>query len=117
MRPIESILSPTLVIRLLCNANKDYDIFFTGHFGCVYEGMFIQDGEDLHVAVKSLLHGATNDISNFLREGIMMKDFKHPHVLRLIGVCIKDARIPLVVLPFMKHGDLLTYIRNPQNVS
>ncbi|XP_072027469.1 hepatocyte growth factor receptor-like [Amphiura filiformis] len=86
-----------------------------GHFGCVYEGTIVQDGEELHVAVKSLLHGATSDISNFLKEGIMMKDFKHDNVLKLIGVCIKDARIPLVVLPFMKHGDLLTYIRNPLN--
>ena len=92
-------------------------LFGTGHFGCVYEGQYIKDGEQIHIAVKSLLHGATSDLANFLKEGIMMKDFKHKHVLQLIGVCIKDGQIPLVVLPFMKLGDLLSYIRNAQNVS
>lgn len=92
-------------------------LFSTGQFGCVYEGTFVQDGEELHVAVKSLLHGTRNEIANFLREGIMMRDFKHRNVLQLIGVCIKDDQIPLVVLPYMKLGDLLTYIRSPQHVS
>ncbi len=43
----------------------------------------------------------------------MMKDFKHPHVLQLIGVCISKNNLPLVVLPYMKNGDLLTYVRDP----
>lgn len=45
-----------------------------------------------------------------------MKDFNHPNVLTLIGVCLDLDTMPLVVLPFMKHGDLLTYIRDEYNV-
>ena len=69
------------------------------------------------MAIKTLLRGETDDISNFLREGIMMKDFKHPHVLQLIGVCINKNNLPLVVLPYMKNGDLLTFVRDPTKVS
>ncbi|XP_054751348.2 hepatocyte growth factor receptor-like [Lytechinus pictus] len=87
-----------------------------GHFGCVFAGKLHQDGEEQQVAVKSLHQGTLNEISNFLREGIMMKDFKHRNVLALIGVCIiSDTNMPYVILPFMKNGDILTFVRDPSN--
>ena len=46
-----------------------------------------------------------------------MREFQHEHVLRLIGIVIDCDKMPLVILPFMTHGDLLTYIRNDSNVS
>lgn len=91
------------------------DVLGRGHFGCVYEGRYFQDGEEMHVAVKSLLRGATSDISAFLKEGIIMKDFNHPNVLALIGVCITRDNQPLVILPFMANGDLLSYVRDSKN--
>ena len=44
-----------------------------------------------------------------------MKTFNHPNVMKLIGVCFESNGSPLVVLPFMKNGDLLSYIRSPEN--
>ena len=44
-----------------------------------------------------------------------MSNFKHENVLTLIGICIDGNRSPMVVLPFMKHGDLLQFIRTPSN--
>lgn len=46
---------------------------------------------------------------------LLMKDFEDEHVLTLIGVLMEESFSPLVVLPFMKHGDLLTFVRNPEN--
>lgn len=47
----------------------------------------------------------------------MMKDFHHHNVLTLIGVCFDSDGFPMVIIPFMKHGDLLSYIRNENSVS
>lgn len=67
-----------------------------------------------------VLESATGNIlavRKFCEEVLLMKDFDHSHVLRLIGVVRGDDSLPLVVLPFMQNGDLLTYIRCGENVS
>ncbi len=47
-----------------------------------------------------------------------MREFDHPHILTLIGIALdNDVDMPLVVLPFMRHGDLLSFIRDEHNVS
>ena len=57
------------------------------------------------------------DVESFVQEAMCMQDFEHPNVLRLLGVCIdSDADLPIVVLPYMQHGDLLTYLRDDKNV-
>ena len=38
-----------------------------------------------------------------------MKDFKHPHVMPLIGVCL-DSGVG-VVMPFMANGSILSYLK------
>lgn len=56
------------------------------------------------------------ELNSFLQEALIMKDFHHSNVLTLIGICLNLDDMPLVVLPFMTHGDLHTYIRDPNNV-
>lgn len=57
------------------------------------------------------------DVDEFVNEALRMSDFHHPNVMTLIGICLSMDDMPLVVLPYMKHGDVLTYIRDKHNVS
>ena len=61
-------------------------------------------------------HFSLKEVGGFLEEAVMMKDFNHRNVLSLIGIVMKDSR-PLVVLPYMEHGDLKSYIKDPSKVS
>ena len=40
-----------------------------------------------------------------------MKQFKHPNVMNLIGVCMDAGPAPYIVMPFMANGSLLSYLR------
>jgi len=56
-------------------------------------------------------------MQSFLNEALTMREFRHDHVLQLIGIVIDADKLPLVILPFMSHGDLLSYIRDEKHVS
>ncbi|CAH1793779.1 unnamed protein product [Owenia fusiformis] len=86
-----------------------------GQFGQVYRGSLVDpNGQAPMVVAVKTLHGSDasfKDITGFLEEGLLMKDFDHINVLRLIGVIIEAAKQrPLVVLPYMELGDLKGYI-------
>jgi len=70
---------------------------------------------DAHVADDS--GSCAMEVRRFVDEAVRMKEFDHPNVLSLIGVALDFDNLPLVVLPFMRHGDLLSYIRNESHVS
>ena len=55
----------------------------------------------------------TESVEAFLKEGMIMKDFIHTNVLSLIGVTIDNHGVPAILLPYMHHGSLKTYIKNP----
>ena len=50
-------------------------------------------------------------LREFLAESLIMKDFHHPHVLGLLGVCFDTPDgSPYIVLPFMANGSLKKYL-------
>ncbi len=46
---------------------------------------------------------------------MIMKDFDHCNVLKLKGISFEDDSLPIVILPYMQNGDLLSYIRDADN--
>ena len=63
------------------------------------------------------MYTSSLDGRKFLEEALRMQEFDHPNILRLIGITLDKEEMPLVILPFMQHGDLLSYIRDETNVS
>ena len=57
------------------------------------------------------------ELNDFIREGLQMRDLKHPNVMELYGICWSadpsqaNHRLPMIVLPYMELGDLKTYLR------
>ncbi|XP_063774171.1 tyrosine-protein kinase Mer [Pseudophryne corroboree] len=88
-----------------------------GEFGSVMEGeLHYPDNTNHSVAVKTMKldNFSQREIEEFLSEAACMKDFNHPNVIKLLGVCIEvgPRRIPkpMVILPFMKYGDLHSFL-------
>ncbi|XP_039755125.1 proto-oncogene tyrosine-protein kinase ROS isoform X1 [Pararge aegeria] len=86
----------------------------SGAFGEVFEGVARQinnSNTDTKVAVKTLRKGATEqEKTEFLKEAALMSNFKHEHILRLLGVCL-DNDPNYIIMELMEGGDLLSYLR------
>ncbi|XP_071768624.2 tyrosine-protein kinase receptor UFO [Centroberyx gerrardi] len=88
-----------------------------GEFGSVMEGLLTQEEFVLKVAVKTMKIAicTRSEMEDFLREAACMKEFDHLNVMRLLGVCLQTVESegypsPVVILPYMKHGDLHSYL-------
>ncbi|XP_045523257.1 proto-oncogene tyrosine-protein kinase ROS isoform X2 [Pieris brassicae] len=86
----------------------------SGAFGEVFEGHARQidsNTPNTKVAVKTLRKGATEqEKTEFLKEAALMSNFKHEHILRLLGVCL-DNDPNYIIMELMEGGDLLSYLR------
>ncbi|XP_077352147.1 tyrosine-protein kinase Mer [Festucalex cinctus] len=107
-------LQDVMIMRNLLSIGK---VLGEGEFGSVVEGHLRQpDGTSEKVAVKTMKLDSFSqrEIEEFLNEAACMKDFHHPNVIRLLGVCLEMSSghfpKPMVILPFMKYGDLHTFL-------
>lgn len=95
----------------------------SGQFGDVYEGI-VRHGNatdnkdataaatcDERVAIKTLKKGASeHDKEEFLKEAQLMSNFKHEHIMRLIGVCFHADEL-YIIMELMQGGDLQGFLR------
>ena len=50
-------------------------------------------------------------VRNLLKECCKMYNLDHPHVLKLVGVCMDGGPSPYIVMPFMANGCLIGYLQ------
>jgi len=56
---------------------------------------------------------STSTAENFIEECHVASKFNHPNVLSLIGVCIiPEETTPLMVMPYMHHGDVKSFLKS-----
>ncbi|KAK9541715.1 hypothetical protein VZT92_001737 [Zoarces viviparus] len=111
---LQAKLQDVMVMRNLLSIGK---VLGEGEFGSVMEGHLQRpDGRSEKVAVKTmkLESFSQREIEEFLNEAACMKDFNHLNVIRLLGVCLEVGAgrfpKPMVILPFMKYGDLHSFL-------
>ncbi|NXC37123.1 MERTK kinase, partial [Campylorhamphus procurvoides] len=113
-RELQQKLQDVVVDRNSLSLGK---VLGEGEFGSVMEGRLSQpEGVPQKVAVKTMKldNFSQREIEEFLSEAACMKDFDHPNVIKLLGVCIElssqQVPKPMVILPFMKYGDLHSFL-------
>lgn len=62
--------------------------------------------------MQTLRKGANGqEKAEFLKEAQLMSNFRHPHILQLLGVCL-DNDPHFIIMELMEGGDLLSYLRS-----
>lgn len=80
-----------------------------GNFGDVYKAQLKSSNQD--VAVKTCRVTLPEDHKKkFLQEGRILKQYDHPNIVKLIGICVQKQPI-MIVMELVPGGSLLTYLR------
>ena len=89
------------------------EIIGEGQFGDVHKGVFRQPGagEAANIAVKTCKVDTEAGMADkFLEEAIIMQQFDHQHIIKLIGICSSS---PIwIVMELARHGELRAYLQN-----
>ncbi|XP_077775254.1 tyrosine-protein kinase Fes/Fps isoform X2 [Podarcis muralis] len=81
-----------------------------GNFGEVFSGRLRCDNTP--VAVKSCRETLPPELkARFLQEARILKQYNHPNIVRLIGVCTQKHPI-YIVMELVQGGDFLSFLRN-----
>ncbi|KAM3593948.1 uncharacterized protein V6R79_026296 [Siganus canaliculatus] len=92
---------------------KKIRVLGSGAFGTVFKGLWIPEGENVRIPVAiKVLREATSPKANkeILDEAYVMASVDHPHVCRLLGICLTSS--VQLVTQLMQFGCLLDYVRH-----
>uniref|UniRef100_UPI00358DDC9F epidermal growth factor receptor-like isoform X2 n=1 Tax=Myxine glutinosa TaxID=7769 RepID=UPI00358DDC9F len=88
----------------------------SGAFGTVHKGVWVPEGEvvKIPVAIKVLREGTSPRANKeILDEAYVMASVEHPHLVRLLGVCLAPS--VQLITQLMPLGCLLEYARRHSN--
>ncbi|KAG7524444.1 melanoma receptor tyrosine-protein kinase-like [Solea senegalensis] len=91
---------------------KKVRVLGSGAFGTVFKGLWTPEGENVKIPVAiKVLREATSPKANqeILDEALVMASVDHPHVCRLLGICLTSS--VQLVTQLMPYGCLLDYVR------
>uniref|UniRef100_A0A8C5CWQ0 receptor protein-tyrosine kinase n=1 Tax=Gadus morhua TaxID=8049 RepID=A0A8C5CWQ0_GADMO len=91
---------------------KKIRVLGSGAFGTVYKGLWVPEGEDVKIPVAiKVLREATSPKANkeIMDEAYVMASVDHPHVCRLLGICLTSTA--QLVTQLMHYGCLLDYVK------
>lgn len=107
----------TPIIRERWELNNDDVILLEkigrGNFGDVYKAQLKTCKTE--VAVKTCKVTLPDEQKRkFLQEGRILKQYDHPNIVKLIGICVQKQPI-MIVMELVPGGSLLTYLRKNTN--
>ncbi|KAM0070281.1 putative protein kinase RLK-Pelle-LRR-VIII-1 family [Helianthus debilis subsp. tardiflorus] len=103
--PLEEITSATN------NFNKE-NYIGAGSFGNVYKGEVSHSDGRRVVAIKRLDHNGRQGVPEFLKEIMMLSDYKHENVISLLGFCCEGGE-KILVYELASRGSLDRYLNCP----
>ncbi|XP_060740507.1 tyrosine-protein kinase Fes/Fps isoform X1 [Tachysurus vachellii] len=81
-----------------------------GNFGEVFSGRL--RSENTAVAVKACRENLAMELKNkFLMEARILKQYDHPNIVKLIGVCTQKQPI-YIIMELVQGGDFLSFLRS-----
>ncbi|XP_049797590.1 tyrosine-protein kinase Fer [Schistocerca nitens] len=84
-----------------------------GNFGDVHRGKLRKTG--MEVAVKTCRMTVPEEHRRkFLQEGRILKQYNHPNIVRLIGICVQKQPI-MIVMELVPGGSLLKFLRSHED--
>uniref|UniRef100_A0AAV2ISV7 non-specific protein-tyrosine kinase n=1 Tax=Knipowitschia caucasica TaxID=637954 RepID=A0AAV2ISV7_KNICA len=84
-----------------------------GNFGEVYKGVLLRDKTP--VAVKTCKEDLPPELKiRFLSEARILKQYDHPNIVKLIGVCTQRQPI-YIVMELVSGGDFLSFLRKKKD--
>ncbi|KAM0070263.1 putative protein kinase RLK-Pelle-CrRLK1L-1 family [Helianthus debilis subsp. tardiflorus] len=103
--PLEEITTAT-------NNFNNENYIGAGSFGNVYKGEVSHSDGRRVVAIKRLDHNGRQGVPEFLKEIMMLSDYKHENVISLLGFCCEGGE-KILVYELASRGSLDRYLNCP----
>ena len=107
---------PASAYEISRDALELVEIIGQGQFGDVYKGIYhTTNNADIPVAIKTYKSDPEKEQEDatrsekFLEEAFLMKEFHHPHIIKLIGIVTENPTY--IIMELASYGELRSYLQ------